>query len=221
MLYLSLVELPRSAWDRGDLYQAHRYVWKGFPGHSPGDRPFLYSLDESDTRISLLVQSSVRPEMSAWVPRAKVSVKTFDPADMASVGRKTFKLKATPTKDRAVQGGRGERIPVGADLGPSSPTLTGRSPRETALLLWLQERGERYGFKVDPSEVHVGTTVRQVVYKRATPLRRGETPMVFHEVTFRGVLDVVDNTLFEYALREGIGRARGFGYGFLMVFPKM
>jgi len=71
----------------------------------------------------------------------------------------------------------------------------------------------RHGFRV------VADTLRVDAYRQHRLPRKGSAPIQFSTVDLSGVLEVEDAAAASDALLNGIGRARGFGCGLLLVRP--
>lgn len=221
MLHLSLLHLPRddARWRALDLYQAHQLVWKAFPDLPRGDRPFLFSLDARGRNHSLLVQSTHAPAWSFLGDEARIQSKTFDPSRFSAGDMLGFFVRSNPTVSRRHGEGRGKRQPLG--LGRAEEQArTGEEPpeREEQIRAWLQRQGERGGFRIEAEECLVGPSVRRVI-ARTRERDRPRQPMVLHEVELTGRLTITDVDDFKQTLAQGIGRARAFGFGLLMLKP--
>lgn len=231
MLHLSLLRLPRDhpRWRHLDAYQAHQLIWRAFPDTPKGERPFLFSLDARSGPTgdvqSLLVQSTREADWAALGEPADIRTKQT-PAEAPTGSRMTFALRANPTvARRGFSDGVTRRVAVGlsperafAQMGRTGDHPT--DPAEVAawrgaeLRAWLDRQAERSGFEVEHAEA--GPVVRRQLARSRD--RRG-APMTLHEVEFTGVLRVSDASAFAKARASGIGRARAFGYGLLMVRP--
>ena len=231
MLHLSLLRLPRDhpRWRHLDAYQAHQLVWTAFPGVPRGERPFLFSLDARSSPTgdvqSLLVQSTQPPDWSVLSEHAEVRTKET-PAKVEAGARMAFSLRANPTvARRGFSDGATRRVAVGlsperafAQMGragehPTDPAEVA-AWRDTELRAWLDRQAERSGIEVERAAA--GPIVRRQ-FSRARDGRGA--PMTLHEVEFTGVLRVTEPSTFAQARASGIGRARSFGYGLLMVRP--
>jgi CRISPR system Cascade subunit CasE len=91
----------------------------------------------------------------------------------------------------------------------------GADPRRPALD-WLARQGERKGFALDREATRV-MAYRRVALPRHG--RGGEAKVVFGQVDFEGALTVTDEAAFHAALRDGIGRAKAFGCGLMLIAP--
>lgn len=230
MLHLSLLQLPRSRkrWRQLSPYQAHQLIWKAFDGVPRGERPFLFSLDDRKLYHSLLVQSDRGPDWSFLNGDGQIRTKTFDPARHAAGARLRFFVRANPTVDRkGYRDGKTRRIAVGinpeqafAQLGRPNEapnTLVEKARwREQQLREWLERKGADGGFEIE--EMAAGPIVPRTIGRDDRPAR-GRGPITIHEVELTGTLRVTDSAAFADTTARGIGRARSFGYGLLMVRP--
>src|SRR5690625_4668671 len=166
MLHLSLLHLPRalSRWRHLDSYQAHQIIWKAFPNVKKGERPFLFSLNNSPHDHSLLVQSTTAPSWDFLGDRGSVQTKTFDPSLIGAGTELRFFLRANPTVDRkGFKDGKNRRVAVGINpelafrrMGrpedaPSTPSAIAKWRREV-LIDWLKRKGEDGWFRIEEAE---------------------------------------------------------------------
>lgn len=74
---------------------------------------------------------------------------------------------------------------------------------------WLETRGVTHGFTLEA--VSIGAYVRHRLFKRA------HQPITFSTLDYEGILRVTDPERLRAALFAGIGPAKGFGCGLLLV----
>ena len=202
-LYLSQLVLdPRSRQVQSELrdpYQMHRTLSKAF-----GDDAELYEqarclfrVDEAQDGPAtwVLVQSRVAPDwallqVSDGYLVSPVKMKEVDPA-LGAGQRLAFRLRANPTVKRD-----GKRLGL---------------YREEDQLEWLNRKAGTSGFRL------LSVLVRDVD-KAKTSLSEGREGC-FANATFEGVLEVTDPSAFRLALENGIGSAKGFGFGLLSIAP--
>lgn len=103
-----------------------------------------------------------------------------------------FQIKANPTKRRNSDGRR---------LGLFT---------DEALSEWIDRKAERSGFVIE--SVAIGAPVSETFNKTG---RKGK----HISVDFNGILSVSDRPSFKKSFRKGIGSAKSFGYGLLMLQP--
>lgn len=77
---------------------------------------------------------------------------------------------------------------------------------------WLARKGEQYGFIVGEHEVRADGYHQERFYKA-----KGKHQVNISTIDFTGLLTVTDPERFKDALYSGIGPAKGFGCGLLMV----
>jgi hypothetical protein len=81
------------------------------------------------------------------------------------------------------------------------------------LLSWLVRKGEAHGFTFDPNQVRTIPRSRQYFIKSGSL-------GLHHGVEFQGTLRVVDPDKFRHAFAHGIGSAKAFGFGMLVLAPQ-
>lgn len=185
-----------------DGYGWHRVAWQAFPGLDGQLRPFLFRLDSSPDGFTLLLLSRYhRPERPQWCPESCWDVKTIAPGFLRYPVYR-FDTRANPTLCVVKLDASGQ------------PKKNGRRKPITKLAeqtAWLERKAAESGFRlIDIPEV--GICQDQVFRKHSD---RG----VHTGVRFRGVLEVTDAARFEDAFYKGIGTAKAFGFGMLLLQP--
>lgn len=239
MIHLSRLILdPLSRQVQSELaqpYEMHRTLCHAFP-HLSEDQwqaaRVLFRCDEDGGRLALLVQSKVAPDWNAFTSHLKGRYLATDPQTRQwephfVVGQTLrFRLQANP---------------VFAQKQPGAKNGTRRGLfRETERLDWLRRQSESHGFELPL----VQTTLRGTP-QRKVPFRSGEHDELtldlptcevvdlndgrrfalpgqkcqFSAARFDGLLRVTNPELFTRAIENGIGKARGFGFGLLSVAP--
>lgn len=233
-MYFSLVTpepgLERDAaheWLQG-AYSEHQLLWRFFPSPHGTRRDFLFRRRDIDGVPRFYVVSERKPEAphSAW----HVQTRSYMP-DLAEGTRLNFELRANPVIARGTEG-RGKRHDVVMDekkrllaargltdwaaWTPGRKTANGEhDPRpELAELVarsctaWLEARAERYGFTLDSASLRIEGYMQHGGKK---------DQLRFSTVDFNGALVVTHRERFAKALKFGIGRAKAFGCGLLLV----
>jgi CRISPR system Cascade subunit CasE len=77
---------------------------------------------------------------------------------------------------------------------------------------WIRRKGEQGGFGVNEEALRPFSVGREYFEKRGI---RG----LHSGVEFQGVLDVTDPAKFYETFTRGIGPAKAFGYGLLVIAP--
>lgn len=200
-LYLSqLILSPRSRQVQAELrdpYQMHRTLSKAF-GDEQGAweaARVLFRVDEVDSRPSVIVQSKTPPDWSSltvsddYLAEAPL-MKELSPS-LSPRQTLAFRLLSNPTVKRD-----------GKRWGLLS---------EQEQLDWLKRKANNHGFRI----LSAGTLSQGKLRSRTAEGR--ET--TFMAVRFDGVLEVIDADALVSALENGIGSAKGVGFGLLSVAP--
>jgi len=221
-MLLSRIELrPEAAgssafWARVEsVYDVHRVVWQWFTDSPGRKRDFLYRQEGEGTSVRFYTLSDREPKDpdGLW----NIESKAFSPR-FVSGDRLEFSLRANPTRRSAHGSGKGKRHDVVMDAK--------RRPREIAedkegpgadliqseCFRWLEAKAMLSGFALQPGDVDV-EGYRQPRFQR----QPGALPVQVTTVELRGCLTVTEPGRFVEALRQGIGPAKGFGCGLMLV----
>lgn len=176
-----------------DSYAWHMAIWKTFPGKENDPRDFLSRIDRTDNGYKLIILSQTMPVRPEWWGLGKWRTTEITPAYFMHSSY-AFQLKANATKTTSSTGMRsGIFCPV-------------------ELRKWLDRKAAQSGFTVDSESLQV------IPGGMDSFVRHGKRG--FHSAAdFRGILRVTNKDHFYRSVMRGIGRARGFGYGMLMVVP--
>ena len=207
MTYITQVTLDlASAARRGlrDSYDWHQAVWKAFPGRDGEPRQFLTRLDNRREGFRLLIVSQVQPARPEWCPADEEGWKTkLIPETYFTRSQYAFQLCANPTRKLSKQRADG------------SLTKNGRraplSKREE-LVEWIKRKGAQGGFTVDEG------TLRTFPRGRGYFDKDGQVGL-HSAVEFQGVLTVDDPAKFHETFTRGVGPAKAFGFGLLVIAP--
>jgi len=213
-MYLSRVEInPR----RRDTIKAlsspeviHAAVMSSFPtiGREGGDR-ILWRIDELGPSTYILVQSSSKPDFThiieqfGW-PDSEQQGETQDYTDFLFNIRegdiRNFKLRANPTRSIMEEKSSGKR-------GKVRQHITAEQQ-----LKWLFEKSEKCGFTLDSSE-----TGAQIVKREDLRFKNKNNNISITAVSYEGTLKVNNTDEFIQSVKNGIGRAKAYGCGMLIV----
>jgi CRISPR system Cascade subunit CasE len=211
-----------------NAYLDHKTLWRLFGGVTTAvPRVFLFHRIYSDGPPAFYILSSEKPaELSElWL----VQSQKYAP-HISNGLRLCFVLRANPVVTQADEQGRHLRRDVvmvrkhalkqqgvPRDQWPAQNVLV-----QEACVKWLRARAERAGFALvtradaaPPFDVQVETCA----YRQHELHKRGHAPIRFSSVDFSGILDVTDAALFLKALATGVGPAKGFGCGLLLIKP--
>ena len=197
-----------------DSYDWHQKIWQAFPDRDGKVRDFLTRLDPLDRQLRLLVLSRSRPERPPWCPEPAWQSKPVPPGFL-DAGAYRFSLVANPTRKARVFGADGARAAQGRRV-----FITHREDRsspdgkpQAGLLSWLARKAEAGGFALpDLAAVRIVPRPRQYFNK-------GGKLGLHGGVSFEGTLGVTDPDLFQKTFTRGIGSAKAFGFGMLVLAP--
>ena len=187
-----------------DSYDWHQAVWKAFPSCDGQQRDFLTRLDQQRDGFRLLIVSPVQPVRPDWCPSDAESWKTkLIPDAYFTRSRYAFQLCANPTKK------------VSKKLADGSLTKNGRRiplGKRDELVEWIKRKGDQGGFIADEA------TLRMFPRGREYFVKNGQSGL-HSAVEFQGVLTVTDPVKFHETFTRGVGPAKAFGFGLLVIAP--
>jgi CRISPR system Cascade subunit CasE len=222
-LYLSRITPARDAQGKLDLrilkadgYEFHKLVWSFFADGPNRKRDFLYRLEpnRSPRLFTVSAREPVAPS-EAWT----VEPKEYNPRIVAG-DRLEFVLRANPIITRHDEAGKQKRRDVVMDakhqLRETSPERT-LWPSEARIAYdagakWLAKQAAGHGFNVEPDSLRVDGYRTHTFRKKP-----GVKPVRIATLDFAGCLAVTDSEMFRDLLFQGLGPAKGFGCGLMMV----
>jgi len=169
------------------------------PDQKPSRILFRVEPEANESQSILLVQSVDEPhwnrlELAEKLPILSAESKPIHPK-LARGGCYHFRLRANPTVKR-----EGKRWPI---------------IKDEDLRIWLERK-----FLVGGARLS-GVTIIQEGKREAVKRRQIEKNpvMTFSSVRFEGVLQVEDSDKLLELVRQGVGSAKGFGFGLLSLAP--
>jgi len=217
-MYLSRLQLNsnnRHVWRNiiANPYKIHQMVMRGFPSHVDRKKAdVLHRLDIRDRNVTLLVQSTLKPDWSTINPTYLLPADPFDPLPNPAVKPLNlslqpgqilnFRLCANPTIKKARRDENGQR------------RNSNRVPllKEDQQMEWLQKRAKAGGFTV--LRVAISRAHKQKIW-----LGKSVSPITLYTVQFDGILRVDQPDRFYRAISGGIGPSKAFGCGLLSLAP--
>ncbi|MBU0992010.1 MAG: type I-E CRISPR-associated protein Cas6/Cse3/CasE [Proteobacteria bacterium] len=198
-----------------DNYAWHKKAWTLFEHHpelkernskpeeKKGPTPFLSRYIQKTKHTELLVLSKYEPARPSWCSYDQWVCIAIDESYLSQASY-FFDLYANPTRSVKKPDGRGGFTKNGHRL-----TLMDHASQVD----WLKRKGKDHGFTlVDDVPLRIDKPVNHR-FKR-----NGDTGLHIG-VRFQGILHVTDKVVFQKAFHEGIGTAKGFGFGMLMIKP--
>jgi CRISPR system Cascade subunit CasE len=186
-----------------DNYAWHKRLWECFPDEPVAKRDFLTRIDQIEGKFRLWMLAQRQPVRPQWCSLDDFAVKEIA-ASFLSHPFYAFDLRANPTKclvQRDAHGVRkrnGKRIPL---------------VKPDELRAWLERKGDAGGFSISADKpLEIGPMVENYFSKKGQAGYHGG-------VQFRGTLAVDDPARFTETYHSGIGSAKGFGFGLLLMAP--
>jgi CRISPR system Cascade subunit CasE len=186
-----------------DTYDWHQRVWQAFGGRDGAQRDFLVRVDRKEEAYRVLILSPSVPAKPDWCPPDSFGTKEI-PDNFFAHTRYHFSLLANPTKKVRVNNSDGSRKKNGRRV-----PLTKREE----LIAWLKRKAESGGFRVNPDSLRTIPRGREFFHKD------GRSHGTHTAVEFQGELTVTDSTQLRVTVASGIGSAKAFGFGLLVLAP--
>jgi CRISPR system Cascade subunit CasE len=192
-IFLSQAEVPW-AWalkqGLGNPYKLHQWIWNALPDNPDASRDFLFRSDVKNSFLKILLLSERIP-----LPSEEVQWKTTEMSDtFLGHGAYRFQLRANPTFRRASDH---KRLAI-FDEGKI---------RE-----WFTRKFSEAGCDVQGLET---TAPRKLQFQKGSGTHQGTV----YSVDASGILVVRNESQFRAAFENGIGPAKGFGFGLLLLQP--
>jgi CRISPR system Cascade subunit CasE len=193
-------------------YDMHRAVWRLFGDREDRKRDFLYRRMEDGPGL-LFYAVSARPPAD---PDGLWRTETREYAPRLAAGQRlSFSLRVNPVRTGRNERGGHARFDVVMDA-KHRLKMEGKTPPPAAELVrsagldWLAGRADRLGVRFEPDDVLVAG------YRVHDFLKKGQKVSIA-TLDFDGACTVADPAALERALFEGIGPAKGFGCGLMLV----
>jgi len=195
----------------GGGYRIHQALWRLFGDDPDAERSFLYQQQTDSSVPTFLMVSEHPPEDrdGLWRVESKPYRPQLEPGQ-----RLGFSLRVSPIVSRRDTSGRQRRHDVVMDLKRQYPNPQERPAQpdlvQKASWQWLENRHDRLGFAVE-QDSFLAEGYRQ--HELAKPGHK----VRFSTVDLQGVLTVTDPERMLAALYGGIGPAKAFGCGLMLV----
>jgi CRISPR system Cascade subunit CasE len=198
-----------------DAYGEHKLLWQLF-SEGAEHRDFLFRREQQGHWPFFYVLSRRQPNdrKNLW----DIDTKPFEPK-LAPGERLVFVLRANPVRVRKLDDDRSNkkrrRDDVVADLKKRQYPDQEQRPPLAAIVReageqWLTERAGKSGFQVE--SVCADGYRQQRFYKAGS-----EKPIFLSTLDYSGILRIVDAERFTEKLVQGIGPAKAFGCGLMLV----
>lgn len=212
--------------DFGDNYRVHRTIWSLFASDPDKQRDFLYRQDEKNGFPLFYIVSEQEPDANTdlW----HIEPKEYKPL-LSEGQRLVFSLRANPIVTRRNEKGehkrhdivmdakaRMEKERISNDKRPTIPEIVQEEGFE-----WLRKKGGCNGFEVEEGQV-IATGYRCNRFFKPQGKQgesNGKHSVNISTIDFSGILTVTDPESLTNALYKGIGPAKSFGCGLMLIRP--
>jgi CRISPR system Cascade subunit CasE len=223
-MYMSRIKLQPDASESKDFwksldntYHIHDLIWSFFADDPNRKRDFLYRYEKSGNLPTFYCVSERIPEDISGVWH--IESQRYEPV-LQVEQRLSFSLCANPIRTKRDDEKKHHRHDVVMNAKNQLKTegiLREKWPSEAEIVQkhgfeWLARKGEQYGFRVREQEVRADGYHQEQFYKA-----KGKHQVNISTIDFTGLLTVTDPERFTDALYGGVGSAKGFGCGLLMV----
>jgi CRISPR system Cascade subunit CasE len=211
-----LVLDPRRAVGK-NLYDTHRLLWNLFADAPDRTRDFLFR--EQDEPYTFLTVSRRQPEdTTGWW---SIQIKPYAPKLQAG-DAVAFSLRVNAVVKRN-ENGKQRRFDIVQDaclrmkeLNQNAQMPTRAEIAQEAGTRWLLARQQALGLSIEPAAILVeGCKVERFVKRATRDTRSGVISLGIMDL--QGTAEVKDPQLLLQALFQGVGPAKGFGCGLLLI----
>lgn len=198
---------------------SHSLIWSLFAGDENQGRNFLYREAEDGW---FYILSSRKPENANNLFHLD-EPKEFSPV-LQKGDRLRFSLRANPVIRRRVPGTRkSKKVDIVMDALHQLADKDQRADKRHDFLWeagdkWLTNQGEKHGFALEPVDKEAQKNPKITGYHQNRIYKKGaKEPLSYSSLDFDGVLSVTDPSLFHAVLHKGLGSAKGYGCGLMMI----
>lgn len=205
-----------------DSYAWHQKLWECFPNWPDAKRDFMTRVDPLEGAFRLWVLSRQQPVCPDWCQDEEFELREIAPSFL-SHRFYVFDLKANPTKAQVQRDANGEPLRTANGKRKRGKRVPLVDPDD--LRTWLKRKGEvRCREAKTNTEIPGGFRLIEGRPLEISPMveshfRKKEQSAYHGGVRFRGTLEVTDRDHFIKSYQEGVGSAKGFGFGLLLLAP--
>lgn len=220
MMYMSRLRLTGRDAKRvlaGGEYRHHQALWALFSDSPERRRDFIYRRMEGEPGLVFLAVSARPPSdpFGAWAVQTKEYAPALEPGD-----RLRFSLRANPVRTGRNANGKPARFDVVMDRkralrekGVEPVEMPSQAQiAQKAGVDWMASRQEKIGLEIESNGLRAdGYRILEM------PRGQGKSKVRIATLDFEGVCRVIDPDRLQKALFEGIGPAKAFGCGLLLI----
>lgn len=214
-------ETVRTAGISEDVYAWHKMLWECYPDQPDASRDFLTRIDQLEGAYRFWVLAKRKPVRPQWCPADGFCLKEISPTFL-SHQYYAFDMRANPVRSMVQRDANG--VPV---LGTNGKRKRGkRVPlvESGELREWLISKGRFRCNMETGQDVPGGFRIVEERPLEISPMVESHFCKKGHSgyhggVQFRGTLEVTDRERFIETYQSGIGSAKSFGFGLLLLAP--
>lgn len=198
-------------------YREHQALWELFDLDPAASRDFLYRQEFQDGVLKYFLVSQRKPVDAGGIWR--IESKEYAPR-LQCKEKLAFVLRVNPVVTRKDSSGRAKRHDVVMDekkrIGYKELPENEKPPLQFLVEKggygWLAARSRKCGFAVSEKEVRIDG------YQQHRYIKKGQKhPIQYSTLDFTGLLTITKLDDFKATLFSGIGKARAFGCGLMLV----
>ena len=192
-----------------NTYKEHQVLWKLFNDDPDAKRDFIYRYEPQQNTPEYYIVSERKPVDNDYL--WNIQAKNYEPV-LVTGQQFAFMLRVNPVVTKA-----GKRHDVVMNLKhdkykdkgtrPSTQEIVEEAGRE-----WLASRAKTGGFSFDDSSVRIDG-----YQPKTSGKKRGNNEIRYNTMDFRGILTVTNSERFAITLKQGIGKAKAFGCGLMLI----
>jgi len=192
-----------------DCYDWHKRAWEIFPGRPKGHpRPFLFRVIDKNDGCDFWLMCHEEPTRPDWAETLTWKVIPVG-ENFPFHNHYRFDLLANPTQ-------RDKERDTWNDREPKRRRFNLSTPEEHEG--WLLRQASEHGFRI-VSDSGNRPSIDFDPRRDYTFLYRDKSHGLHVGARYRGVLEVIDPNKFATAFKHGIGSAKSFGFGLLLLTP--
>ena len=198
-----------------DAYGEHQSIWTLFGSEPTAKRSFIFRKDESYAGLRYFVISEKEPmnPNGIW----GIESKQYDPVVQAG-DMCYYDLRVNPVIKRTDGAGKTKKHDVVMDLKKRNNVKSQHEHDEILMseithqagFNWLNKRAERLGVELDEGSFSAEGYLQRSAHKKGNDIR-------YSTIDLKGMLKVMDPEKFRFGLRNGIGAAKAFGCGMMLI----
>ena len=205
-----------------DSYAWHKRLWECYPDAPDAKRDFLTRIDQLEGAFRLWILARRKPVRPQWCLPNGFAINEIAPSFLTH-RYYAFDLRANPVKTIVQRGTNGETLLRSNGKRKNGKRVPLVKPEE--LRSWLIRKGKvRCRDKGTGLDIPGGFRIIDEKPLEISPMveahfRKKEQTGYHGGVQFRGTLEVTDPERFIETYQSGIGSAKSFGFGLLLLAP--